>query len=270
MSKIKKLFIAQLTLLLFLSNFTSCFGAELSVSAQAYLLMDAKTGQILLEKNAFEKRAPASTTKILTAIMALEQGGLERKVKVSPHAASIGESSIYLEPGEEISVLRLVQGALIKSGNDATVALAEYYCGSEELFSVLMNRKAKLLGAFNSNFKNPNGLPLKNHYTTAFDLAQMARYSLKNPIFKEIVSTKEMKIPYENKSWARYLKNTNKLLWKYPGADGIKTGTTREAGCCLVASATRGNRQLIAVVLHSFDRFGEAARLLDYGFENSK
>lgn len=266
---IKILVTLHLAGLIFWASIFPGYAAELPLTAQAYVLMDAKTGTVLLAKNAEQKRPPASTTKIMTAILALEQGELNKEVCISHRAAAVGEASIYLEPGEKITVLNLVRGALIKSGNDATVALAEYLSGSEELFVVLMNRKAKLLGAFNSNFKNPNGLPAPEHYSTAYDLALMARYGLQSRVFQSIVSTKQITIPWYGKKWGRYLQNTNKLLWKYPGANGVKTGTTKEAGSCLVASAKRGGRQLIAVVLKSRDRFGDAATLLDYGFSST-
>lgn len=257
------------TIILVLTCTTSVFAQEFTAGAKAYVLMEAKTGQLLLGKNENNKLPPASTTKILTAIMAIERGEVEKEIAVSFEAASVGEASIHLEPGERISILNLLKGALIKSGNDASYALAEYVGGTEKLFLFLMNRKAKLLGAHSTTFYNPNGLPHQGHLSSAKDLALMARYGLNNQLFKNIVATKEDIIPWGNHSWNRKLVNTNKLLWKYNGADGVKTGTTREAGSCLVASATQNNRQLIAVVLHSPDRFGEAAKLLEYGFKNT-
>lgn len=245
------------------------FAQDIGVHAKAYILMEAKTGQVIISKNQDVPLPPASTTKILTAIMAIERGEVDKEIVVSNEAASVGEASIHLEPGEKISVLNLLKGALIKSGNDASFALAEYVGGTEDIFLLLMNRKAKLVGALNSTFYNANGLPHKGHLSTAKDLALMARYGLNNRLFKSIVATKEERIPWSNYGWDRNLVNTNKLLWKYTGADGVKTGTTKEAGSCLVASATKGDRQLIAVVLKSGDRFGEAARLLDYGFNKT-
>lgn len=267
MNKLKLMAISCLFVVFFPLNIG--WASELSLSAQAYILLDGFTGHVLLAKNADEHRPPASTTKMVTAILALEQGNLEEITIVSPKAAAVGEATIDLEPGERISILNLVRGALIKSGNDATVALAEEIAGTEEIFVVLMNRKARLLGAVHTYFENTNGLPQNNHFSTARDLALIARYCLQNEVFQEIVSTKEIKIPWDGKKWDRYLKNTNKLLWSYAGADGVKTGTTREAGGCLVASATREGRQLIAVVLKSSNRFQEAARLLDYGFQHT-
>jgi len=236
------------------------------VTADAAILIDASTGQVLYEKNADQLKAPASTTKIMTAILALEGGKLDEIVTVSKHAASVGEASLYLQQGEKLTLRALLYGALLESGNDACVAIAEHIGGNEENFILLMNQKAKLIGALSTSFKNTNGLPEANHYTTARDLATIARYALCNQVFKQIVATPEAII--ESSIGKRYLKNTNRLLTIYNGADGVKTGTTVEAGDCLVASATRDGRQLISVVLHSQDRWRDSIALLDYGFKN--
>jgi D-alanyl-D-alanine carboxypeptidase (penicillin-binding protein 5/6) len=226
--------------------------------------MEAGTGQVLYEHGAREERPPASTTKIMTAILALELGRLDTPVKVSKYAATTPGASIYLTTGEVVKLGDLVKGALLNSGNDATVAIAENLAGTEEEFAWLMNRKARQLGANHTHFKNPHGLPDPGHYTTAYDLALMARYALGNPVFRRLVATQEDQIPAPD--GVRYLYNTNRLLGSYPGADGVKTGTTNAAGQCLVASATREGRQLIAVVLGSSDRYADARALLDYGF----
>ncbi|MHB1125549.1 MAG: D-alanyl-D-alanine carboxypeptidase family protein [Bacillota bacterium] len=238
------------------------------VSASTAILMEEYSGQVLFAKGADVPRPPASTTKIMTALLALKNGRLEQVVTISPKAAMTEESSIYLEAGERILFLDLVKGALIKSGNDACVAIAESVAGSEDVFLWMMNRQACLLGGRSSSFKNTNGLPNKGHYSSALDLALIARYALQNPIFAEIVRTKETIIAEQQGNWPRYLKNTNRLLWKYPGADGVKTGTTDAAGQCLVASATRDGRRLLSVVLNSGDRFAETRAILDYGFDN--
>lgn len=261
--------IVPLCLLFLIQSTFLAHAAEPLITAQSYILLDAKANQIIMEHQAHELRPPASTTKIMTAILALELGNLWQQVEVSKKAATVGEATINLEPGEKIALNNLIKGALIKSGNDATIAIAEHLAGSEELFVFLMNRKAKMLGAKHTSFQNPNGLPKKGHYSTAYDLALMARYGMNKKMFEGIVSTKETAIPWEGKTWNRFLKNTNKLLWKYPGANGVKTGTTKEAGNCLVASAQRNDRLLIAVVLNSQDRFGDATKLLNYGFDNS-
>lgn len=239
---------------------------SLNITADAAVLMDAVTGDILYDKNAHKKRPPASTTKILTAILGLELGRPDELVVVSEKAAAVGESTIHLDPGEKILLYELVTGAMVKSGNDACVAIGEQIAGSEENFIRLMNKKAFLLGAKNTNFENTNGLPNKNHYSTAYDLALMARYGLQIPAFTSITRLKETEIHFIEPNFFMNLRNTNKLLWNYPYTDGVKTGTTNAAGKCLVAAATKDGRQLIAVVLHAPNRFGDAQRLLEWGF----
>ncbi len=240
------------------------------VSAKAAILVDRTTGTILYAKSEHHRRAPASTTKIVTALVTLERVGLEKKVKVSPRAARVGGSSIYLRAGEVFTVEELLEGALLKSGNDATVALAEAVSGEMEEFVALMNQRAETLGAANSSFANPHGLTAPNHYSSAFDLALFANFALGIPTFREFVAKREGKIGQEGGEWVRKLKNTNRLLWAFPGADGVKTGTTNRAGPCLVSSATRDGRQLICVVLMSYNRWRDASLLLEYGFNNFK
>lgn len=235
-----------------------------AVTADAAVLMDARTGQILYGKNAGQRRAPASTTKIMTALLALEGGHLGQVVTVSPNAASVGEASLDLRAGEKLTLEELIYGALLRSGNDACVAIAEHIAGTEQNFVLLMNQKAKMIGAEDTSFKNTNGLPAAGHYTTARDLAVITRYALSNHTFQKIVSTRGKMISGDGD---RYLNNTNRLLWSYAWADGVKTGTTSEAGNCLVASATKDGRQLISVVLHSDNRWSDSIKLLDYGFE---
>lgn len=238
------------------------------ITADAAILMDNCTGQILFEKNANVKMPPASTTKIMTALLVLEGGKMEETVTVSPYAASVGEASLELKAGETLILQDLLYGALLESGNDACVALAEHIGGTEANFVLLMNQKAKLIGAYSTNFQNTNGLPIVNHYTTAKDLATITRYAFRNQVFKKIVGTRDMVI--ESNMGTRYLSNTNRLLWSYQGADGVKTGTTIEAGSCLVASASKDGRKLISVVLHSDERWIDSMQLLDYGFDQFK
>ena len=264
-----KIYMFRLSLLLVLIVYAqSGWAASNSptVSADAAVLMDVNTGQVLYQKNAFKKRPPASTTKILTAFLALEGGDLKQVVTVSKRAASTGESSIYLQEGEKLTLEELIYGALLKSGNDACVAIAEQIAGTEENFVQLMNQKAKQLGALDSNFVNSNGLPAENHYSTAYDLAIITCYALQNPVFSTVVSTKDKVI--RGPGWQRHLQTTNRLLNSYAFADGVKTGTTNAAGPCLVASATQDNRRLVSVVLNSTDRFGDSTALLEYGFNN--
>lgn len=253
-------------MLTFLMQTLPVYGVEEPyVSADAAILMDARTGQILYARNPHKKRPPASTTKIMTALLALELGNPDDIVTVSPNAARVEGSSIYLSAGEKFKFADLVTGALIKSGNDACEAIAEHISGSVEKFAELMNKKALLIGARNTNFVNPHGLPAKEHYTTAYDLGLIAVHALRNAKFAEIVSTREKMIAG---SWNRQLTNTNELLWRYHWADGVKTGTTSEAGQCLVSSASKDSRRLVAVVLKSYDRYGDSLKLLEYGFDN--
>jgi D-alanyl-D-alanine carboxypeptidase (penicillin-binding protein 5/6) len=254
--------------------FTSYIAAAAAlpdIHARAAILLDAKTGQILFQKNANERNPPASTTKVLTAIIAIESGHLDDEVTVSQQAASTCGSSLYLFPGQKLTLRELVTGLLLRSGNDAAVAIAEFLAGSVENFAALMNKKAELLGAYNSQFRNPHGLSTSGHYTTAFDLAWITRYALTNPTFAAIVSKKETAIEWLDRSGhehAQNLRNTNKLLWMLADADGVKTGTTNAAGPCLISSATRGNQKLIAVVLNDHARWQDSLRLLKYGFAN--
>jgi len=240
----------------------------LNLTADAAVLIDASSGQVLYEKQADKKRAPASTTKIMTTILALEYGNPGDIVTVSEKAGKTGQATIHLDPGEKISLGNLIEGALIKSGNDACVAISEHVAGSEQTFVRMMNAKAKILGAYNTNFANTNGLPNSNHYSTAYDLALMARYGMKLPRFAEITQTKEAAIEFVEPNTALQIRNTNKLLWMYEFADGVKTGTTNAAGKCLVSSATKNGKQLVAVVLDSPGRFKDSINLLEYGFNN--
>ncbi|AGA69988.1 D-alanyl-D-alanine carboxypeptidase [Desulfitobacterium dichloroeliminans LMG P-21439] len=243
---------------------------SINISADAAILMDAATGETLYDKNAHKQRPPASTTKILTAILGLELGGPDELVVVSEKAAAVGESTIHLDPGEKILLYELITGAMVKSGNDACVAIGEQIAGNEEDFVRLMNQKAFLIGARNTHFVNTNGLPNKNHYSTAYDLALMARYGLQLPAFTSITRLKETEIHFIEPDFFMNLRNTNKLLWNYPYTDGVKTGTTTAAGKCLVAAATKDGRQLIAVVLHAPNRFGDAQKLLEWGFSETE
>ncbi|MGI6552968.1 MAG: D-alanyl-D-alanine carboxypeptidase family protein [Bacillota bacterium] len=239
--------------------------AQPRITADSYILMEAWTGQVLLAKDEKTLRQPASTTKVLTAIVAIELGELDELVTVSKKAARVGEASLHLRPDEVFTLGDLVKGALIKSGNDATVAIAEQLAGDERLYLDLLNRKARLLGAWQTYFQNPHGLPHQDHLTTAYDLALLARYALKNPIFASIVGTQEELISSLNTGRIIYLRNTNRLLWEGPHYLGVKTGTTVKAGKCLIGAARMEGRTLISVVLHSDDRFGDTKKLMDYG-----
>lgn len=231
--------------------------------------MDAQTGQIYLAKNPFWQMHPASLTKIMTAIIALEAGDPRSVVTVSERAAYTSDGSILdLHPGERIRLSELVRAALIMSANDATVAIAEHVAGNHDLFVQWMNLKAQLLGARRTHFVNTNGYTHPNHYSTAYDLALITRYALRNPTFAAVVRTREATVSWEGKR-REVISNTNKLLYSdFEGIDGVKTGTTAAAGQCLIASASRSGRRLIAVVLNSGARYRDAMALLGYGFED--
>jgi D-alanyl-D-alanine carboxypeptidase (penicillin-binding protein 5/6) len=236
------------------------------VHAAASILIESKSGAILFARNAEQRRAPASTTKIMTAIVALERGDLRKIVTVSRRAARTGGSTIHLKTGDRLSLKELLEGMMLRSGNDGSMAVAEGVAGTIENFIELMNLKAKEIGSINTNFRNPHGLRAPSHYTTALDLALMARYGLANRRFANLVKQKTALLEWAERRKAIEIRNTNRLLWYLEGADGVKTGTTNEAGYCLVASATRDNKQLIAVVLNSGDRWGDCRHLLEYGF----
>jgi len=264
--KLKSLFILCLLFCLPAQIVTS---APPKITAISAILIDAKTGTILYEKDSRRRSAPASTTKVLTAIIAIESGHLDDEVTVSGRAAGTAGSSMHLNPGQRISLRELVTGLLLRSGNDAAVAIAEHLAGSVENFVSIMNHKAELLGALDSHFANPHGLTADLHFSTAFDLAWITKYALMNPIFAKIVNTRETNIDWldrRGKEHDQNLRNTNKLLWLLEEVDGVKTGTTNQAGPCLISSATRGNQQLIAVVLHDHSRWNDSMSLLNFGF----
>lgn len=242
-----------------------------TIQAQGAILMDGKTGQILYEKNAYQQLAPASTTKIMTAIIAIESGQLDKETTVSKNAANTSGSTMHLQEGQVISLRELLTGLLLRSGNDSAVAIAEMIAGDVESFVGRMNQKAAEIGAANTQFRNPHGLSAPGHKSTAFDLAWITRYAMNNPTFAEIVSTKNINIDWEDSrgnEHAQSLKNTNKLLWMLEEADGVKTGTTKEAGPCLVSSATKNNQRLIAVTLHDTNRWTDSQALLEWGFKH--
>jgi serine-type D-Ala-D-Ala carboxypeptidase (penicillin-binding protein 5/6) len=238
------------------------------ISAGAAILMDWRTGEVLYEKNAHRRRDPASTTKVLTAIIALEQGKLDDQVKISRRAAYTPGSSMYIKQGDVYSLHDLLHGLLLRSGNDAATAIAEHIGGSVEAFAALMNQKAAQVGAKGSHFANPHGLTHPQHYSTAYDLAMITRYALQNEVFRSIVGTREAQLTFENLNRDVVLYNTNRLLSSLQGADGVKTGTTSAAGPCLIASATRDEQKLISVVLYAGNRWGDSSTLLEWGFAN--
>ncbi|HHT28444.1 MAG TPA: D-alanyl-D-alanine carboxypeptidase [Firmicutes bacterium] len=235
-----------------------------AITAHAAILFENTTGTVLYGKNEHVRRSPASLTKIMTALLAFESGRMDDTVTISRRAAGLGGSSLYLKEGQQIPLRELMYGMLLRSGNDAAVAVAEHIAGSVSAFVGMMNQRADELGATNTRFANPHGLDAHNHYSTAFDLTMLSRTALWHKDFAEIVGTVDHTYEEKGITW----RNTNRLLWSYTGAEGIKTGTTGQAGNCLAAAASREGMQLITVVLGSANRWRDTTTLLDYGFDN--
>lgn len=244
------------------------------VGAKGAVLMDAGNGQLLYQKNAHAPLYPASTTKVLTAIVALESCRLEEVVTVPREAVGVEGTAIGLQEGERLTLEDLLYALLLSSANDAAVAIAHHVAGSTEAFASLMNEKARQIGASESHFTNPHGLPDPAHYVSAYDMALIARYAMQDPVFRKIVNTQVRQIsrPLADRSKGtpqEHLWNHNRLLSLYNGCIGIKTGYTTQAGQCLVGAARRGDRELLVVLLGSqgWDPlYRDARRLFDYGF----
>lgn len=236
-------------------------------SAKAMCVIEMSSGRVLDQKNSDMLLPMASTTKIMTAITAIENcDDLDKVFEISPKAVGTSGTSIYLRTGEKLSVRQLLYGLMLVSGNDAAVAIAERVGGSCKNFVEMMNKTARKIGAFNTHFDNPHGLDSKTHYTTAKDLALIASYALKNETFKEIVTTKNIKIiSQEGKS--RYLHNKNKLLFSLEGCIGVKTGFTDDAGRCLVSACENDNMGVVCVVLNCGPMFEESKTLLENALE---
>jgi len=254
--------------LLHLFSFTAVKAAP-AVSAQAAAVIDVESGRILYQKQGNERMRIASLTKIMTAIVAIEEGDLKKLVTTPGYAVGTEGSSIYLREGEKLSLEHLLYGLMLRSGNDAAVTIADHIGGSLEGFARLMNEKAEYLGLSGTHFTNPHGLDdSNNHYSTAVDVAKLTAYALHNPDFQKIVATNIINIPQEGQEWDRRLINKNKMLRLYDGADGVKTGYTKLAKRCLVSSATRDGRQIAVVTLNAPNDWDDHTRLLNYGFQN--
>jgi D-alanyl-D-alanine carboxypeptidase (penicillin-binding protein 5/6) len=235
------------------------------IKAPAAIVIDAGTGRVLWAKREHMRRPIASTTKIMTALVAMEHLRPNEIVRVTRKAARVpyGEG---LRAGERVPVWKLYYGLLLASANDTAVALAEAAGGTRERFLNLMNDKARQLGLRHTHYRSASGLIDEGNYSTVHDLAMLTRHALGVPRFREIVATKLKRVWWKPPVRAKLYENHNKLLWRYEGADGVKTGWTRAAGPCLVASATRNGIQLITVVLDSPDHYRDTVHLLDYGF----
>ena len=259
----KKTWLGLFFLVVLLYNAGSAWADQAESTARAAYVMDMKTGRVLFAYNEQESLPMASTTKVMTALLALEKGNLEDRVVTGRAAYGVPGTSIYLDFGESLALEEMLYGLMLASGNDAAVAIAEHIGGSVEGFCQMMNERAVELGATGTHFANPNGLPAKGHVTTARDLSIIAAKAMESPVFREIVSTERASIPWEGREYMRVLKNKNQLLGDYEGATGIKTGFTKAAGRCLVFGSSRGDMEIIGVVLNCGDWFAEAARLMD-------
>ena len=232
----------------------------MAISAEKAVLYDNNSGRFLFEKKADSRSLIASTTKIMTALIVCEQCNVLDRMRIPKEAVGIEGSSMYLQEGEVLTLQELLYGLMLRSGNDAAVALAIYCGGTVEGFAQLMNDKARILGLDNTHFENPNGLDSPGHYSTARDLAVLAAYAMQNPIFAKTVSTKNLTVGN------RSLRNHNKLLWSLEGADGVKTGFTKAAGRILVSSVTRQGRRLVGVTINAPDDWHDHTVLMEDGF----
>ncbi len=261
---IKKIF---LTLILALIFSFSVYSAEVpSLSAGSAVLINADTNEIIYQKNAYKQRSMASTTKIMTAVLAIESGRLQETVTAENMAAE--GSSIGLKEGYKMSLEALVWGMLLESGNDAAKLTANFLAGSEESFSLAMNKKAYEIGMTNTNFVTASGLDDEKHYTTAYDMALLGAYAIKNPVFREICSAKTKTVRFIEPEINFTFANHNRLLYSCEGVFGIKTGFTKKSGRCLVSACQRGEVTLVAVTLSAGDDWNDHIKLYNYGFEN--
>ncbi len=238
--------------------------AKPDITARNAVLIDQETGKVLYEKAAHDRHLIASITKMMTAIIAIESGKMEKKVTITNEAVYTEGSSIYLEKGEKIPLEDLVYGLMLRSGNDAATAIAEYVGGSVEGFAYLMNEKAEWLGMENTHFDNPHGLDSKTHYSTAYDMAILTKYAMNNSVFAEITSAKSYKSEQRTYAWG----NKHKLLTHYyPYTIGGKTGYTKAAGRTLISIAEKNDIILIAVTLQDPNDWQDHIRLFDWGFD---
>lgn len=261
----KKTIVFIVTLAIILPIFTVNVSA-VSTSAVSAVLIEAETGTVLYEKNADEQRAMASTTKIMTAILTIEAGDLDSEFTVDTMAIMVEGTTMGLREGDRVSRRDLLYGILLPSGNDAANAAAVSVSGSISAFVKLMNAKAAELGLTNTHFATPSGLDAQGHYTTARELAMLTAYAMRNEVFREIVKRQSAEVEFGNPPYRRTLYNSNKMLRRYEGAIGVKTGFTDNARRCLVSAAERDGVTLIAVTLNAGDDWNDHTKMLDYGF----
>jgi len=238
---------------------------KLRVNARSAIALDKESGTVLYEQNAYEIVPMASTTKILTSLIAIEQGNLDKKVTISKKAASVRGSTVGYKENEEITLKELIFGLMFKSGNDAAIAIAEELGTSTEGFAEIMNHYARGIGILDSHFESPHGLDSSNHYSSAYDLAILTAKGMDYDLFREIVGSKQ--ISKEKYNFTRDYNNINKILWKIPGANGVKTGYTGQAGKCLVSSINKDGKDIIIVVLNCPDRWNVTDKIYNYVLE---
>lgn len=274
MKKILTLIIAVFFICNFIFNYPVFALEENEIIAQSALLMDKVTGRVLWEKNSNEKRAMASTTKIMTCIIALESGMLNQEITVSHKAEVAPKVKLYIKEGETYLVEDLLYALMLESSNDVAVCIAEGIGGSVEEFCDQMTQKAKEIGAVNTSFKTPNGLDSEGHYTTAYDLALITKYALDNPEFIKIINTPTYNFKEKSGKKSFSVDNKNAFLNMYKGANGVKTGYTGQAGYCFVGSVKQGEMELIVVILacgwpnNKTYRWRDTVALMDYGFKH--
>lgn len=249
----------------------ACVNAKaLSLSAQSAVLLCVESGEFLFESNPDERLSMASTTKIMTSLLAIEAATPEREIVVNQKMVSVEGTSMGLKAGDSVSLMELVYGMLLQSGNDAANTVAYVLGGSPEGFAAMMNRRADEIGMKNTNFVTASGLDDEEHYSTARDMALLAAECLRNPVFVSVCSKKTATLTYGNPPYERTLTNHNRLLRSYPDSIGVKTGFTKKSGRCLVSAAKRGGVTLVAVTLNAPDDWSDHKKLLDYGFEVCK
>ena len=260
----KYLLLTFLTVCIAFGTFFAAKPLNAEANAVAEIAMELTTETVLKEGNADARLPMASTTKIMTALIIVEDCNLDEVITVPDKAVGVEGSSIYLKKDEQIDIRDLLYGLMLRSGNDSATALAIHHSGSVEKFVEVMNARAKKIGAEHTQFKNPSGLPDNEHYTTARDLCKIACYAMRNDTFKEVVSTRNHKGNF------RTYANKNKMLYSYEGANGVKTGYTVKAGRCLVSSAERDGMDVVTVVLNCPDMYERSKALLDNAFNNYK
>ena len=263
----KRVYIAIISLILSIIIISPKVEVKAYSQSLAECVIEVNSGRILSQVNKDLKLPMASTTKILTALTVIENFDVNKEITVPKSCVGVEGSSIYLREGEKLTVKELLYGLMLRSGNDSAECLASCLIDRAD-FIKLMNKTAINIGAKNSNFTNPHGLPDDNHYTTAHDLCLISCYAIKNPIFKEVVSTKKVNVSNDGYAYDRVLINKNKLLFSYDGCTGIKTGYTKKAGRCLVTSAEKDGLEVVSVVINSPQMWERTKELLDYSFND--